>query len=63
MTLPKEWRDQYATKYFISEIKGDSLVLKPLLKDDLGENVETAWKEYQKGDYVTSEQLMEKYGL
>lgn len=63
VTLPKGWRDQYKTQYFISEVKGDTLVLKPLLKNDFGDSVESAWSEYQQGDYMTSEDLMKQYGL
>jgi len=63
VTLPKSWRDQYNTQYFISEVKGDSLVIKPLLKNDFEDSVESAWSEYKKGEYVTSEELMNQYGL
>jgi bifunctional DNA-binding transcriptional regulator/antitoxin component of YhaV-PrlF toxin-antitoxin module len=63
VTLPKSWRDQYETQYFLSEVKGDSLVIRPLLKNNLEDSVESAWSDYKKGDYVTSEELMEQYGL
>lgn len=63
VTLPKSWRDQYNTQYFITEIEGATLVIKPLIKDDLVHSVESAWTEYKSGNYVTSEELMKKYGL
>lgn len=63
VTLPKGWRDQYDTQYFLSEVDGDSLILKPLLKNDFEDSVEAAWAQYKKKEYVTSEDLMEEYGL
>ena len=63
VTLPKAWRDQYKTSYFISEIQGATLVIKPLMQEDFGDSVESAWSEYKNGDYVASEELMKKYGL
>lgn len=63
VTLPKAWRDQYKTQYFVSEVKGATLVIKPLMQEDFEGSVESAWSEYKKGDYVASEDLMKKYGL
>ena len=63
MTLPKSWRDQYNTQYFTTEIQGATLVIKPLIQEHFEDSVESAWAEYKKGDYVTSEELMKKYGL
>ena len=63
VTLPKSWRDQYDTQYFITEIQGATLVIKPLIQENFEDSVESAWAEYKKGDYVASEELMEKYGL
>ncbi len=63
VTLPKAWRDQYKTNYFLSEIDGTTLIIKPLIKDELEGSVESAWAQYKSGDYVTSEELMKKYGL
>lgn len=63
VTLPKAWRDQYNTQYFITEIDGATLVIKPLIQENFEDSVESAWSEYKKGDYVASEELMKKYGL
>lgn len=63
VTLPKAWRDQYKTQYFTTEIEGATLVIKPLIQEDFGDTVESAWAEYKNGDYVASEELMKKYGL
>jgi bifunctional DNA-binding transcriptional regulator/antitoxin component of YhaV-PrlF toxin-antitoxin module len=63
VTLPKSWRDQYKTQYFTTEIQGATLVIKPLIQEDFGASVESAWSEYKKGDYIASEALMNKYGL
>ena len=63
VTLPKVWRDQFNTKYFIAEVSGDSLLIRPLSKSNLEDTVESAWNEYKQGDFLSSEELMEKYGL
>lgn len=63
VTLPKAWRDQYKTHYFTTEIQGSTLVIKPLMQEDFGDSVESAWADYKSGNYVTSEELMKKYGL
>ncbi|MFA6024369.1 MAG: AbrB/MazE/SpoVT family DNA-binding domain-containing protein [Candidatus Gracilibacteria bacterium] len=63
VTLPKAWRDQYKTQYFVSEVQGAALLIKPLMQEDFGDSVESAWADYKKGNYVASEELMKKYGL
>lgn len=63
VTLPKAWRDQYKTQYFITEIEGATLVIKPLMQEDFADSVESAWTDYKSGNYLTSEELMKKYGL
>ena len=63
VTLPKSWRDQYDTRYFVSETQGSTLVIKPLMKDNFVESVEAAWMEYKGGNYLTSKELKKKYGL
>lgn len=63
VTLPKAWRDQYKTQYFTTEIEGSTLVIKPLIQENFEDSVESAWSEYKKGDYIASEELMNKYGL
>ncbi len=63
VTLPKKWRDQFNTKYFISKVEGNSLIITPLLEDDLKDTVEESWEQYQEGKFLTAEQMKEKYGL
>ncbi len=63
VTLPKAWRDQYKTQYFITEVKGSTLVIRPLVQDDFAASVESAWSEYKSGQAVASAELMKKYGL
>lgn len=67
ITLPKVWRDNFDTKYFLAEVKKGALILKPLetkkIKETLEDEVEKAWEEYQNGDYVDGDELMSKYGL
>ncbi|MGE3279154.1 MAG: AbrB/MazE/SpoVT family DNA-binding domain-containing protein [Candidatus Altimarinota bacterium] len=63
ITLPKKWRDQFETQYYTTEIRGNELVLRPLVADTLAKDVETSWQEYQHGHFVTQEDLMKKYGL
>lgn len=63
ITLPKSWRDQFSTEYYTLEMEGDALTLRPLLKDDLPASLDEAWSAYQKGQYMTQEALMQKYGL
>lgn len=63
VTLPKAWRDQYKTQYFITEVQGATLIIKPLMQENFESSVESAWLEYKKGEYVASEELMKKYGI
>ena len=63
VTLPKSWREQFQTQYFVGEMKGDELVLKPLLTDTLSDDIEASWRDYKAGKFVTHAQLMKKYGL
>ena len=64
VTLPKDWRDQFDTNYFEAEFDGETLILKPLKKNkSFSEAIESSWKEYKNGEYVTSEDLIKKHGL
>ena len=44
-------------------LQATSRVIKPLLKGNLGDSVASAWAQYKKGNYATSDELMKKYGL
>lgn len=63
VTLPKGWRDKFATSYFLAEIKNDELVIKPLSSKTLKDEVEDSWQEYQEGKVISGKDLMKKYGL
>jgi len=63
VTLPKQWRDKFDTKYFQVEISDNAITLKPLLKNDFASSVEESYLEYEKGDYVTHEDLIKEYDL
>lgn len=64
ITLPKNWRDQFDTAYYEAEIQGDSIVIKPLKRQKGLENeLEEAWQEYQKGNFIAHEDLIKEYGL
>ena len=50
ITLPKEWRDQFDTRFYMAEIQDDQLIIKPIsVKKSLEEQVEEAWDEYKSG--------------
>lgn len=64
ITLPKEWRDNFDTDYYRVEIKEEQLIIVPLNPEKtLKEKVEESWGEYQKGEFVSHEDLKKKYGL
>lgn len=64
VTLPKLWRDQFDTSYYVVEVMKDQLVFKPLKKDvTFKEAVEESWQEYKDGEVVSGGDLMDKYGL
>ena len=64
ITLPKSWRDQFNTKYYIIEIKAGELNLKPLPTDKtLKDEVENSWQEYKNGKFIGSGDLIKKYDL
>lgn len=64
ITLPKEWRDNFDTKYYKAEIKDRELIIIPLKEmKTLEETLEYAWQEYKDGKYVDMEDLMKEYGL
>lgn len=60
VTLPKSWRDQFKTQYFVAEITTGQIVLKPLQSVDFEDSLNKAWDEYKNGDYVPHEKLMNK---
>lgn len=45
VTLPKKWRTQYKTKHFTAKVKGHSLVIEPVRKD------ETVYYELEDGSF------------
>ena len=62
--MPKVWRDKFGTKYFMAEIKAESLVIKPMVEaKTFKDEVEGSWKEYKKGNYKDAGDLKKKYGL
>lgn len=65
VTLPKEWRGKFETHYYLAEMNGTEITLRPLVPKTptLEESVEQAWAEYQAGDFISHEDLIKKYGL
>ncbi len=64
ITLPKNWRDKFDTRFFEIEIEDDQISIKPLKKrKDLEGELEETWEEYKKGNFITHEDLVKKYGL
>lgn len=64
VTLPKNWRMQFDTKYYIAEIKGESLIIKPVVKKgSFQDEVEKSWQEYRQGKFIDHKDLKKKYGL
>ena len=64
ITLPKKWRDSFDTNYFKVEVKSEKLIIVPLKSGiSFGETLEDSWNQYKKGDFVSHEELKEKYGL
>ncbi|MBU1018534.1 AbrB/MazE/SpoVT family DNA-binding domain-containing protein [Patescibacteria group bacterium] len=64
ITLPKKWRDQHGTSYYIYVIEGDKIVLEPAKKKTFKEVLDESWKDYLNGGKTyTQEEMEEKYGL
>lgn len=64
ITLPKQWRDTFNTKYYKITIKEDELVVQPLMEEETLKNkVEGSWQEYKNGKIIAHEDLMKEYGL
>ncbi len=64
ITLPKEWRDNFDTEYYQVEVRKEKLIIVPLrTQETFADKVESAWKEYQDGEFVDHEDLKKKYGL
>lgn len=41
VTLPKEWRQQFATKHFMAVVTSDGLLIKPIVEVEYYENSPT----------------------
>jgi len=64
VTLPKDWRDKFETTYFEAEIEDDRIIITPLVKKEgFEDSLEKSWQEYKKGKFISSDKLMQKYGL
>lgn len=63
VTLPKAWRDQFDTNYYVAAIQGGVVTITPLIQADFKNQVENSWKQYKSGDFVSQKDLMKKYGL
>ncbi|MBI5411760.1 AbrB/MazE/SpoVT family DNA-binding domain-containing protein [Candidatus Peregrinibacteria bacterium] len=64
VTLPKKWRDQFDTTHYQAEIRDSEIVLRPLnTKKSFKESIEEAWQDALKGNVISHEALMKKYGL
>ena len=64
VTLPKNWRSQFATNYFTAECDNEKIVLKPIKNDEsFKSTVEYSWEEYNNGEIIDGSDLMNKYGI
>lgn len=64
VTLPKDWRDKFDTRFYEAEIEDGRIIIKPLLsKKSLEDKAEEAWSEYRKGHFISEAEIIEKYGL
>lgn len=65
VTLPKNWRDKFDTRFYKAEMKEGLITLTPLLeeKNDLESQIEASWQEYKQGKVISQKALIEKYGL
>ncbi len=64
ITLPKNWRDKFDTCYYEIDIEDDQIVIRPLKKKmNLEDELNEAWQEYKKGNFIAHEDIVKKYGL
>lgn len=64
ITLPKSWRSKFDTNYYEAKIKADQIIIMPLTKKTtFKETLDVSWHEYQKGESMSHEDMMKKYGL
>lgn len=64
ITLPKKWRSGFNTSCYKVEIKDQELTITPLYEGStLKSDVEESWEQYKRGQVVSHEDLMKKYGL
>lgn len=64
ITIPKEMRDCIKVKFFICEMQGNELILKPLqTREEFIEELETAEKNWEKHGGKTIAQMKKKYNL
>lgn len=66
LTIPKAWRDKMPAKYYLGELVGDQILLKPIPKDNkqlFHDQVESSWQEALNQETTTLDDLVAKYGL
>ena len=64
ITIPKEMRDNIKAKFFVCEMRDDTLVLKPLqTREEFIEELEEAGKDWEKHGGKTLAQMKKKYNL
>jgi AbrB family looped-hinge helix DNA binding protein len=64
ITLPKDWRDKFDTRYYKAEIEDGKIVIRPLItKKTLEDQVEGAWAEFKEGKVISEAGIIKKYGL
>ena len=64
ITIPKEMRDNIKVKFFVCEMKDDTLVLSPLqTREEFIEELEGAEKDWKKRGGKTLTQMKKKYNL
>lgn len=64
ITIPKIFREKIGTEHLIVEIKGNSLLLKPLkTREEFFVELEEAEKDWEKNGGITLEEMKKKYKL
>ncbi len=64
ITLPKQWRDKFDTKFYKAVIRSKEIVIIPLIESkDLESELNESWEEYEEGKIISHDEMMKKHGL
>lgn len=64
VTIPQKVREQIPAKHFICEVKGETIILKPLqTREEFLEELDAAEKDWEKHGGLTLSEMKKKYNI